>query len=402
MHKFAGGIPCRWESRTRRLLSEVELKRASYSKTDPVRGRRLSLRLTLHATGRLNKAYRHLIFFSVGARENVFTLECTREMSMNPQMDPSITTCGNCREPMPKELRFCRNCGFRLGEGVAEYTETVRFQDRPPGTFAGTGSPNAFPHGVGGAMGLTPAGKPGKRRRRMSGMTWMFLGLLIFFVAATVFTAIRSQHRPFAGISRPAAAPRSYAGVDEFETVDGGVSFGHVEPPGGPSDTAGLVGVDIITTVDGQPVRTDDEMMDLLGRTAIGKTLDIVFIRDGETKTTKLTTISKPEYDHLARQFRTRPEGRGRFGFDDDQTARVPIAGTKMFGVRLDAVAPSLPADMAGIKNGDVIIQFGDTPIRTPEELTSRVRRSIPYETIDVVVIRGGERLEIPVKMGRQ
>jgi hypothetical protein len=30
-----------------------------------------------------------------------------------------------------------------------------------------------------------------------------------------------------------------------------------------------------------------------------------------------------------------------------------------------------------------------------------RVRRSIPYETIKVVVIRNEEKLEIPVKMGK-
>jgi S1-C subfamily serine protease len=56
---------------------------------------------------------------------------------------------------------------------------------------------------------------------------------------------------------------------------------------------------------------------------------------------------------------------------------------------------------MAGIKNGDVIIQFDRTPIRTVEELKSRVNRAIPYETIRVVVMRGAERLEIPVKMGK-
>ena len=37
---------------------------------------------------------------------------------------------------MPRELRFCRNCGFRLGEGPAEYTETVRFQNGQRGTAA--------------------------------------------------------------------------------------------------------------------------------------------------------------------------------------------------------------------------------------------------------------------------
>ena len=239
----------------------------------------------------------------------------------------------------------------------------------------------------------------------MSGMTWMFLGLLIFFIAAGAFTTVVKQIRPnLSGRIATAVAPRSYFGVDGFETADGdaGVTFANVEPPGSPADMAGLVGGDIITTVDGQPVLSDDEMTEIARRVPIGKTVDVVYLRDGETKNTKLTTISKAELDHLSREFRDRPEGWGRFGYDNDNSKRVEIPGTKMFGVRLDDVSPSLPADMAGIKQGDIVIEFDKTPIRTPDELVSRVHRAKPYDTIDVVVMRGAERLTIPVKMGKQ
>jgi membrane-associated protease RseP (regulator of RpoE activity) len=304
---------------------------------------------------------------------------------------------------MPRELRFCRSCGFRLGEGSAEYTETVRFQDVPPGTLPVNGPAGSGQYGFAGPMVVTPRGKMAKRRGGMSGMSWMFIGLLIFFIAAAGFTAIVKQVRSnIPGRVAAVAAPRSYAGVDEFDTAEGGVTFASVEPPGGPADKAGLVGGDIISSVDGQPIHSDDEMMDLLGRTAIGKTMDITFIRDGETKTTKLTTISKAEYDHLAREFRDRPEGRGVFGFNDDNTERIPIEDTKMFGVRVDTIRTSMPADMAGIRNGDVIVEFDGVPIRTTEELSSRVNRALPYTTIPVVIMRGKDRLEIPVKMGKQ
>ena len=49
-----------------------------------------------------------------------------------------------------------------------------------------------------------------------------------------------------------------------------------------------------------------------------------------------------------------------------------------------------------------IVIEFAGTPIRTAEELNHRIQRAIPYETIDVVVLRDGERLKIPVKMGRR
>ena len=305
---------------------------------------------------------------------------------------------------MPRDLRFCRNCGFRLGEGSAEYTETVRFPNAPPGAFAGGGQAGSFPpYAAPGPMAGVSGAQLKKRRRRMSGMTWMFLGLLIFFIAAAGFTAIvRPIRQNISAELAKTAPPRSYAGVDSFDTTEGGVTFDNVEPPGSPADKAGLVGGDVITTFDGQPVTSDDQMMDLLGRTPVGKTVEVIYIRDGETKTTQLTTVSKEEFDRLQRQFSKRPEGHGRFGFDDDETERVSIPGTRIYGVRLDEVTPSLPADMAGIKEGDIVIEFDGAPIRTPGELSSRVQRALPYSTVKVVVMRGTEKIEIPVKMGRQ
>jgi S1-C subfamily serine protease len=191
-------------------------------------------------------------------------------------------------------------------------------------------------------------------------------------------------------------------GVNAFETTDGGVTFQNVEPPGSPADKAGLVGGDVITSFDGRKITDDDEISDLLRETPIGKTVEVTYIRDGETKTTNLTTVNKQEFDRLERVFSSRPEGRGRFGYESNDVERVAIEGTNLFGVRIDSIENSRPADLAGIKEGDVIIEFDGTPIRTPSELASRVRRAIPYSTIKVVLMRGAEKLEIPVKMGKQ
>ena len=318
---------------------------------------------------------------------------------MNPQFDADATTCSNCHLPMPKDLRFCRNCGFRLGEGAAEYTETVRFQNAPAG-FANVNS--ASTPGAYSAVGRPQSRGLVQKRQRLGGTTWLFVILIVFFVAAGAFSSLIRRVRPQLPPVISINATRSYAGVDSFDSADGGATFANVEPPGGPADLAGLVGGDIITKADGQKIDDEDDIANVLSNTPIGKTIEIEYLRDGESHVTKLTTISKAEMDHLTRAYRDRPEGRGRFGFNNDATERVPIEGTKMFGIRLDSIEPSLPADMAGIKEGDVVIEFDGVPIRTPEELTSRVRRALPYETVKVVLMRAGQKLEIPVKMGKQ
>jgi serine protease Do len=241
-----------------------------------------------------------------------------------------------------------------------------------------------------------------RKRRRMSGMSWIFVGLLVFFVAAAAFTAIISPIRHAAGIIQNPIVVKSYVGVDGWETTEGGVTFGSIDAPGGPADKAGLVGGDIITKFDGQDVHDEDQMDDLMKRTPIGKTVDVEYLRDGEKKTTKLTTISQQEFKSISKDFERRPEGRGQFGYEDGDAERVQVPGTKIYGVKLGTILQSRPADMAGIKSGDIVIEFDGIPIRTSDEFLRRVRRAVPYSTVKVVVMRGDEKLEIPVKMGKQ
>lgn len=325
---------------------------------------------------------------------------------MNAETDAGATTCENCHSSMPTGLRFCRNCGYRLGEGLAEYTETVRFQNGPPGSGATTAMPGGFAPGFGmggGPLASNAAGPLKRRRKRLSGMTWIFIIMIAFFVVgagASVFVPRISRGLPPGGFGPSVTATRSYFGVNNFDSVDGGVTFDSIEAPGSPADKAGLVGGDIITTFDGQPVTDRSEIMDLLGKTPIGKTVDITYIRDGEPKATKLTTISKGELEQLDKVLAARPQGRGRLGIDDQETVEIP--GTKLHGVLLGEVTPSLPGDMAGLKSGDIVIEFDKIPIRTDSELNYRIQVAIPYETIVIKVRRGTEVLEIPVKMGRR
>src|SRR5258708_37354738 len=104
---------------------------------------------------------------------------------------------------------------------------------------------------------------------------------------------------------------------------DGGVAFDSVSPRASPGDKAGLVGGDIITNFDGHAVTDDGQMMDLLRQTPVGKTVEVVYLRDGVTKKTLLTTISESGFNQLRRVFDSRPEGRGKFGFDSNRTTTL-------------------------------------------------------------------------------
>lgn len=297
---------------------------------------------------------------------------------------PTVINCSNCHSTMPSELRFCRNCGFRLGTSYGASGQV--------GTVAA-------------ATGSAPL--VAKKRRKMSGMTWVFVGLLVFFVGAAAFTAIINPIRQREGAPViKLSVNKAFIGVNGFDTTENGVTFESVNAPGSPADKAGLIGGDIITKFDGQDIRDEDQMNELMARTPIGKTVEVEYIRDGEKKKTQLTTISSEESKRLTRDFERRPEGRAQFGYDDGDSERVQVPGPEpgktIYGVKLNSLLQSRPADLAGIKEGDVVIEFDGVPIRTPEEFLMRVRRALPYSTVKVVVMRGEEKLEIPVKMGKQ
>ena len=303
-----------------------------------------------------------------------------------PISAPTQTICSNCRSAMPSDLRFCRNCGFRLANGMGGYTAPpVQSADL---ATAGTSTVTA------------------KRKRRISGMSWIFIGLLVFFIGAAAFTALVAPMRQPGSTTSRAPVSKSYIGIDEVNKVDEGVILNAVSVPGGPADKAGLIGGDRILTFDGQPIQSEDDMDEALSKTPVGKTVEIQYLRDRETKTATLATISQDEYRRLGRDFERRPEGRAQFGYEDGDAERVKVPGMDIYGVKLGTILNSRPADIAGIKANDIVIEFDGVPIRTSDEFLMRVRRALPYSTVKVVVMRGEteplQRLEIPVKMGRQ
>lgn len=232
-------------------------------------------------------------------------------------------------------------------------------------------------------------------------MTWLWIGLAVFFASGAGLSMFVKKTANTRRANTPTAAERSHFGVEGFEPVDGGLTFEVVEPAGGPADKAGLVGGDIVASFSGHQVRITDEIIDLLNQTPIGTTVEVIYLRDGVTRKTQLTTESE---QGIARLREVGDQPKGMFGFEVDATTRINVPETKTYGVRIDHVQPNGPADLFGIKDGDIITDFDKVPIRTARELLSRVRRATPRSIVEVVVLRGPqankETLKIPVTMG--
>ena len=81
----------------------------------------------------------------------------------------------------------------------------------------------------------------------------------------------------------------------------------------------------------------------------------------------------------------------------------VPDMGaTDVVGVRLAGVTPGSPADEAGVKKGDVVVEFGGTPVKDLYEYTDALLAHHPGDTVQVVVEREGKRVTLTATLGRR
>ena len=77
----------------------------------------------------------------------------------------------------------------------------------------------------------------------------------------------------------------------------------------------------------------------------------------------------------------------------------IPDFGETENGVRFSDVKPGSPAAKAGLKAGDVLIQFGDKAIKNLYDFTDALRRSKVGDVVPVTVLRDGKEFKVDVKL---
>ena len=92
------------------------------------------------------------------------------------------------------------------------------------------------------------------------------------------------------------------------------------------------------------------------------------------------------------------PGGSGGSGYGP-YFGSIPDFGQVETGVKFSDVKPNSPAAKAGLKAGDILIQFGDKPIKNLYDFTDALRRSKVGDVIEVKVLRDGKTVTASVKL---
>ena len=71
-------------------------------------------------------------------------------------------------------------------------------------------------------------------------------------------------------------------------------------------------------------------------------------------------------------------------------------------GVGVAVTEPGGAAVAAGVREGDVIVEFGEEPIATVEDLFTQLRAHRPGDEVTLTVVRDGDRRELDVTLGER
>ncbi|MGA2096224.1 MAG: Do family serine endopeptidase [Candidatus Acidiferrum sp.] len=173
-----------------------------------------------------------------------------------------------------------------------------------------------------------------------------------------------------------------------------GVVIEGVEP-GSPAEKAGLKGGDVITSVNGQPVKSGNDLVNPIAQAAIGSKVKLSFVRD---RTQKETTAVVEDRTHVfpntAGRMSDQPGDAAptEFGLHvenltKERAQRIGLDGMK--GVVVTDVDPaSFASDDLNFTRGDVIAEINHEAINTLDDYKAVVRKLKAGDNVVFKVLR--------------
>jgi serine protease Do len=171
-----------------------------------------------------------------------------------------------------------------------------------------------------------------------------------------------------------------------------GVVIEDIEP-GSPAEKAGLKGGDVITSVNGQTIKTGNDLVNPIAQAPIGTKMKLTYVRD---RTQKEATVTVEDRTHVF------PTTAGRLGDQPGESAPIEfglhvenlthdraqrVEGKK--GVIVTDVDPaSFASDDLNFGRGDVIIEINHDAITSLDDYRAAVAKLKPGENVVFKVLR--------------
>jgi serine protease Do len=155
-----------------------------------------------------------------------------------------------------------------------------------------------------------------------------------------------------------------------------GAIIGELEPDG-PAAKAGIASGDIITSVNGEPIKDAHDLVKRIGGMTPGASVGLGVLRNGQEQTIPVTLGELP----VKRQARgpvkeQNPPSGGTSGLGLKLASVGNVSGAETKGVVITAIDPNGSAAARGIETGDVILAVSGQAVSTPVEVQNALSKA--------------------------
>ena len=163
---------------------------------------------------------------------------------------------------------------------------------------------------------------------------------------------------------------------------------------GSPAEKAGLKGGDVITSVNGTPVKNGNDLVNPIAQAPIGSKVKLGYVRDRTQKEALAVVEDRTHvFPNQAGRLSDQPgeAAPAEFGLrvdslTPDRASRVGMEGQK--GVLVVDVDPASFADDLGFTRGDVIAEINRQPVTSVEDYKAAVAKLKPGQNVVFKVLR--------------
>lgn len=170
-----------------------------------------------------------------------------------------------------------------------------------------------------------------------------------------------------------------------------------------PAAAAGFKAGDVILEFDGKDVEASSDLPPIVGRTMVGKEVDVKIMRDNKRQTLQVSIEELPEEEELA----SNSGKQGRFADSrlsvevaDIKPAQRDKLGLETGGVMVMKVEQG-PAINAGVRPGDIILSLNNVELNDAHQFIE-VAKALPAgKPIPILIQRSGESQFLALKIDK-
>jgi serine protease Do len=164
--------------------------------------------------------------------------------------------------------------------------------------------------------------------------------------------------------------------------------------PGSPAEKAGLKGGDVITAINGTPVKVGNDLVNPIASASIGSKVKITYFRDKQQKETSATVEDRTRvFPNAANRVNGSPDepAPAEFGLHvesltPERAQRVGVEGQK--GVLVSDVEPTSFADDIGFAPGDVISEVNGQSVASVDDYRKAIAKLKAGDNLVFKVLR--------------